>query len=336
LEEIGVDVSHEIDTHFICFCPFHINSDSPAFEVNKDNGWFICFNPTCGKQGTSLEELIIALTDDNYFEARRRILKHKQDRRTRRARETEREFAFVPFPQEPVDRMHNALMRNTRALDYVTTRGFFAPTLQYFEIGYSDKQDSIITPMHDPSGMLIGFIARSVEGKEFKNTPGLPKSKTCWNYHRAKRTGDTVIVVESAFDGMRVHQAGYPNVVALLGGGLSRWQEDQLAKTFSTIIIMTDFESELTTRNPCSTCRDEGFMMCQGHRPGRDMGRKIARKLSHKRVLWAAYDETCVYPNEAKDAGDMSDDEIRQCLKNAVSNFAYQRWGVENLNLALA
>jgi len=110
---------------------------------------------------------------------------------------------------------------------------------------------------------------------------------------------------------------------------LSREVEEQLSKTFSKVIIMTDFESEKTTRNPCSVCRENGFMMCQGHRPGRDMGRKIAKKLGNKRILWAAYDDTCVYPHGAKDAGDLTDDEIRQCLHNAVSNFAYQRWNIE-------
>lgn len=337
LEELNVEISHEIDTHFICFCPFHSNDNSPAFEVNKENGWFICFNPSCGKQGLSLEELILAIRDDlNYFQARRIVLKHKQGRTERKEREAEREFSFTPFPEEPVKRMVVEFQHNDRAVDYMYGRGFDNSTLVHFDIGYSEKQDSIITPVHAPDGMLIGFVARSIEGKEFKNTPGLKKSRTIFNYHRARKHGETVIIVESAFDAMRVHQAGYPNVVALLGGSLSRHQQDLIEKTFSRIIIMTDFEDEVTRNNPCGTCRGNGFMMCQGHRAGRDFGRKIVKAFPAKKVMWAAYDDTCVYPHGAKDAGDMTDDEIRQCLKNAISNFTYNRWGIETLQSALA
>ena len=46
--------------------------------------------------------------------------------------------------------------------------------------------------------------------------------------------------------------------------------------------------------------------------------------------MWAAYDDTCVYPHNAKDAGDMTDEEIRQCLRNAISNLEYSLWNIEN------
>jgi hypothetical protein len=55
--------------------------------------------------------------------------------------------------------------------------------------------------------------------------------------------------------------------------------------------------------------------------------------------MWAAYDDTCIYPHNAKDAGDMTDAEIRQCLKGAVPNLIYSSWGKaleEKEDLALA
>jgi len=332
LEEVGVEIDHDTDTHFKCFCPFHNNTETTAFAVHKTEGSWICFNPGCGVFGDLLEALVMRLTDKTIFEARRLILKHKNpDRATRKAREFNLAFDFVPFPEEPVDRMYTDFWDNDRAFDYMRGRGFDHDTLNHFKIGYSEKQDSIITPMHDPTGVLIGFVGRSIEGKDFKNTKGLPKSRTAWNFHRAKATGDTVIIVESAFDAMRVHQAGYPNVIALLGGSLSENQKQQIDKVFQTIIIMTDFESEAKTSNPCATCRSRGFMMCQGHRAGRELGKRIVAALPYKRIMWAAYDDTCVYPHGAKDAGDMNDDEIRQCLHNAVSNFAYTKWAIESV-----
>jgi hypothetical protein len=248
---------------------------------------------------------------------------------------------FVPFPTEPVERMREAFWETPEcehpARGYMAGRGFEADTMRHFGVGYSAKQESIVVPMHDPDGVLVGFVARTIEGKGFKNTDNLPKSKTAWNFHRAKKQGDTVIVVESTFDAMRIHQAGYPNVVALLGGSISPYHVDQIEKTFSKVIIMTDCEYEKRYEKregriaPCAKCKRDGFHLCQGHRDGRELGRKIVKAFPDKKVMWAAYDDNCVYPNHAKDATDLSDSEIRQCLTNAVGNFIYERWGIEKL-----
>ncbi len=71
-----------------------------------------------------------------------------------------------------------------------------------------------------------------------------------------------------------------------------------------------------------------GFKLCIGHNPGRDLGAKIAGNLPRKRVMWASYEDKIVYPHDAKDAGDMTDQEIRQCLRNAVPNFEYTSWAL--------
>jgi hypothetical protein len=147
--------------------------------------------------------------------------------------------------------------------------------------------------------------------------------------HRAKKHGDTVIVCEASFDAMRIHQAGYPNVVACLGGNFSPYHFDQLNKHFSTIVIMTDFDKkEKHLYKNCQKCKKRGLTLCAGHNPGRDLGATIAAGLHMKDILWASYSDGIVYPNSAKDAGDMTDDEIRQCLKNAVDHYEYSEWGV--------
>jgi len=60
----------------------------------------------------------------------------------------------------------------------------------------------VTIPVHSPDGIPVGFVGRSIEGKEFKNTPGLPKAKTLFNLHRVKTAGK-VYVVESSFDAIR-------------------------------------------------------------------------------------------------------------------------------------
>jgi DNA primase len=344
-EYCGIEIEGETNTHLLGFCPFHHNTDSPAFALDKTKGLWTCFNPSCANSG-SLTTLLFRLKNLNPFEAKRIIMeKAGAESGVSRLQQLREQLAapeFIPFPQEPVDRMVRDLWSpdGWKARAYLMDRGFESETLQYFGVGYSVKKDMSIVPMHDPDGMLVGFIGRSIQDKQFKNSDNLPKSKTAWNFHRAKRHGETVIVCESSFDAMRIHQAGYPNVVALLGGHFSELHKQQFDATFSRIIIMTDFDKRGNARPNCRRCAnlpaDEYGIRCIGHRPGRDLGHSIREALPNKRVFWAAYDDEVVYPHEAKDAGDMTDDEIRQCLKNCVSNLVYTRWDIENADLALA
>jgi DNA primase len=121
-----------------------------------------------------------------------------------------------------------------------------------------------------------------------------------FNLHRAKREGGTIIVVESSFDAIRLWQAGYPNAVATLGGNISSINIENLNKYASTIIVMTDNDGA-----------------------GKALGNTIATKLNRKNVLWARYDSDIMYPHEAKDVGDLTNEEIKQCVKNAIPHFEY-------------
>lgn len=326
----GIEVESETNTHFLAYCPFHNNTDTPAFALDKEKGLWTCFNPSCDSSG-NIVALLRSLKGLNPFEATRVIKKYEQavheSIADRLSAIREKAPAFVEFPSEPVNRMTKDLWNHQRALDYLHSRGFNDDTLRHFGVGYSAKRDMTIVPMHDPNGMLVGFVGRAIADKIFKNTTNLPKSKTAWNYHRAKKHGETVIIVESSFDAMRVHQAGYPNVIALLGGHVTQYHLDQIDRTFSKVIIMTDFDKKIYRAN-CRKCSH--LYECKGHRPGRELGWSISNGLPNKRIMWAAYDDDCVYPHGAKDAGDMTDDEIRHVLSNAVSHFVYSRWGIED------
>lgn len=332
IRQCGVDVDSQTENDFLCFCPIHGGSrDTPSFSISKTKGSFICFNPSCGEMGT-LIELVKKVSDRNEFEARRLILKAASDNEADRLEVFRRKLQpkedFVGFPQSVLDRMYEDFWKTPHAIEYMTKeRGFTEETLRYFKIGYSNKRGIVAVPMHDSKGMPIGVVGRpaSTTSKYFRNSDKLPKSKTLWNLHRAKRTGGTVIVVESSFDAMRVHQAGFPNVVATLGGHLSDYHIEQLDRHFTCIIIMTDMDDKHFYDN-CAKCRRAGFKVCHGHNPGRDLGRTIVEKMTKKRVLWASYEDKVVYPHKAKDAGNMTDDEIRQCIRNAVSNFVYRQW----------
>lgn len=327
LEYCNIEVVSDTFTHFLAYCPFHGNTDTPAFAVDKNKGLWHCFNPSCEYSG-KLVDLILKTKGDNLFQALRKINYYKTHDTTpfadRMAEALAKPVEFTPFPQDALDRMKDAFP-NSPGHTYMMGRGFEDEVLDYFDIGYSAKQNMVAVPMHDPSGNPIGIIGRSIVDKTFKNSTGLPKAKTMWNFHRARKTGGTLILTEASFDAMRVHQAGYPNVGALLGGHVSDWHLAQIDRNFSKIIYMTDFDPKQYRPN----CRMCGYKKCVGHRPGRDLARSIIHKLPNKKHMWGAYDDKAVFPHGAKDASDMTDDEIRQCLRNAVSNLEYSRWNIE-------
>jgi DNA primase len=145
---------------------------------------------------------------------------------------------FVAYDELILKRLYNNLLNFPRGRDYLSYRKISQNSWSKFSLGYSEKQDMVTIPVHSPDGIPIGFVGRSIEGKEFKNTPGLPKSKTLFNLHRVK-TSTKVYVVESSFDAIRLDQVGFP-AVATLGATVSNAQIDLLQKYFNDIIVIAD------------------------------------------------------------------------------------------------
>lgn len=233
----GVNVESELDADYIVFCPFHGNHRTPAAEVNKYSGTFFCFS--CHK-AADLVELIMHTSGRTYFESARYI-KSKETNSTLTQdieRELNREPEWVEFDEFTVKRLNNAALESERAITYYQGRKITRASVEKFQLGYSDKRDMVTIPVHSPDGMCVGFVGRSVEGKEFKNSPKLPKSKTLFNLNRVK-TSRTVYVVESSFDAIRLDQCGFP-AVATLGASVNSTQIDLLQKYFNDIIVIAD------------------------------------------------------------------------------------------------
>jgi DNA primase len=306
LKTIGLEIVGETNNDFLCYCPFHSNRHTSSFSVSREKGAFICFNPSCGEAGTLLE-LVKRTMHKNDFEAMRFIssketeaLENFDELLNDAISETP---TFEEFPYSTLVKLNDDLVTEWKAQKYFESRGINMQSGKYFNLGYSKNMDMVTVPVHSPDGMPIGIVGRSIEGKSFKNSTNLPKSKTLFNVHRAKKIGDHVIVVESSFDAIRVHQAGFPNVVATLGGFLSTEQQHLLNRYFNKITIMTDADLA-----------------------GRELGLSIANKLRMKDILWSSCGYGKIYPHEAKDAGDMTDEEIIFCIKNAVSDIEYRSW----------
>ena len=186
---------------------------------------------------------------------------------------------YTQFDQVLIKRLNQQAMDSPRAMRYYLGRLITEDSVKKFSLGFSEKQDMVTIPVHSPDGMEIGFVGRSIEGKDFKNTPGLPKSKVLFNLHRVK-TSSKVYVVESSFDAIRLDQCGFP-AVATLGANVSNFQTDLLQKYFNNIIVIAD--------------NDEA---------GGNMKDKIVERLG-PRVTVIKLDK------QYKDIGDMSDEAIK-------------------------
>jgi DNA primase len=301
LEGIGVKIHNQSQTDYFCFCPFHNNTHTPSFAISKTTGQYICYNPSCDARG-GLEYLISQIGNMGHFEVAKFIRQIHANRPDTFYQDLEDIFTekedFKLFPQMVLDDLHNNI--NDKARKYFYDRNIFDEAIEEFYLGYSEKQDMVTVPLHSPDGMPVGIIGRSIEGKKFKNSDNLPRSLTMFNLHKAKKLSATLVVCESSFDAIRIHQAGYPNVVATLGGGISKQNVQNLNRYSSSIIIATD--------------ADEA---------GRKLGMEIATKLSNKNISWASFDDGVIYPHGAKDVGDLTDQEIKQSIKNAISHFEY-------------
>ena len=274
----GIDVESELSENYIIFCPFHNNHRTPAGEVHNTNGLFFCFS--CQKTA-DLIELIMHTSGRTYFESARYI--KSKEKLTNLVDDINKslvtEEEFKQFDVEILKRLYTNLVSLERPKEYFRSRHINMQSCMKFSLGYSEKQDMVTVPVHSPDGIPLGFVGRSIEGKDFKNTPGLPKSKTLFNLHRVKKS-DRVYVVESSFDAIRLDQVGLP-AVATLGANVSSTQIELLQKYFNNIIVIAD--------------NDEA---------GGNMKDRIVEKLSTRVSV-------IKLNNEYKDIGDMPDEELK-------------------------
>jgi DNA primase len=237
LNGAGIDIEAEFGSDFIIFCPYHNNNRTPAGEVSKESGLFFCFGCQTTK---NLVELIMFTSNRTYFETVRHIASKQQENNIASLidKTLYAPADFVQYDELLIKRLNNQALESPRAMRYFEGRSITKDSVLKFSLGYSEKQDSVTIPMATPDGMCIGFVARTIEGKDFKNTPGLPKSKILFNLSRIK-TSSTVYVVESSFDAIRLDQVGFP-AVATLGANVSVSQIRLLEKYFNNIVLIAD------------------------------------------------------------------------------------------------
>lgn len=222
----------------IGLCPFHEESKGSFYASTSKNA-FHCFG--CKKKGNILDFVAVkegvtireaAVLIQGWFN----IASQNAIEAPQTAREAQN------GTQAPSDQENSPLTFVLRNLDakhpYLKERGVNKETVEHFGIGYCSRglmKGRIAIPVHNEIGELVAYAGRypgePPEGDErYKLPQGFVKSRVVFNLHQAGEIGRDkgLIVVEGFFDVFRVSQAGYPNVVALMGSHLSPTQKELL------------------------------------------------------------------------------------------------------------
>lgn len=243
-------------------CPFH-EDDKPSLQVNVEKGLFTCF--ACDAKGSVLD-FVAKKEGCDLREAARRIVAIEGGGRkaeTPADAEASTGASAPPGWREETQgqrRGEDTPARNRPlsfrlALDpkhpYLTGRGLSAETVRHFDLGLCEvgvMRGRVGIPIHDDGGKLVAYAGRWAgddadlpegEGK-YKFPRGFRKSLVLYNLHRVPPTAGRVILVEGFFGVFALHQAGYENVVALMGSTISREQRALLVSRFREVIVLLD------------------------------------------------------------------------------------------------
>ena len=148
---------------------------------------------------------------------------------------------------------------------FFAERGILPATVEHFGLGYCSKgmmKGRIAIPIHNEKGELVAYWRpgavdaglAETEGK-YKLPPNFVKSAVVYNLNRQAPETEAFILVESFLSVFRLHQAGYPNALSLMGSALSERQEElilgRLAKGGRLYLMFDADESGQSCASDC-------------------------------------------------------------------------------------
>jgi DNA primase len=225
-------------------CPLHGRGGGDAFHASLSKNAFRCFY--CRAQGNVLD-FVAAMEQCSVWEAALR-LQHWFAEGADVALPRPDETQLVPEKEACNPPLRFTLWGVDHRHPYLTQRGIESSTADYFGVGFYARpglmSQRLVIPIHDEKGRLIAYAGRSLDGARprYLLPPGFHSSLALFNLHRAQASasGRTVVVVEGFFDCMKVHQSGFPGVIALMGANLSMSRENLLLQRFEQIVLLLD------------------------------------------------------------------------------------------------
>jgi DNA primase len=245
LRRVGVD-----EFRGKCPLPTHSSARSnDSFSVSFTRNAWSCQSASCiaarsGRVGGNVFDFVAEMERCSVREAALRLDRSLTENLLPRATPVNKEP--VPYTLE-----NRPLSFTLRYIDhqhsYVISRGLSEQTARYFGVGYYDGngflRGRVVIPIYNEHGELLAYSGRAIDETEpkYRLPAGFRKSHVLFNLHRAIQSrDDTLILVEGFFDTFTIHQAGHPNVAALMGSKLSDCQTDLIATYFNQVILMLD------------------------------------------------------------------------------------------------
>ena len=234
-----------------CPLPTHTSRQSrESFSVNLSLQVWSCHSASCaaargGRMGGHVIDLVAIMERCGLREAGLRLQDWFSVGTSYPA--LARSPAMASAAVEPNRPLGFALQRIDTRDPYLTQRGISPATARWFGVGMYHGNGFLasrcVIPIRDENSRLVAYAGRAVNGEDpkYRFPAGFRKSQVLFNLDRAMRTGGHhVIVVEGFFDALKVHQAGHPAVVGLMGASFSQRQSELLLSHFASITLMLD------------------------------------------------------------------------------------------------
>jgi 5S rRNA maturation endonuclease (ribonuclease M5) len=283
LVDLGVEVTRAGEREISGKCPVHLSRTghvdrSPSWSMNAETGLWICYS--CGARGT-LVGLISELTGDetSLIDVHSFLINSTLQR-------LERED--LPEPEPEVDWLSYSRFSEVPS-PYLYNRNLDASATRKHGVRWDAGNKAWVIPIVSPMGDLMGWQSKKVDW--VRNYPiGVKKSHTLFGIERF--TTQTAVLVESPLDVVRMSTVlTDAQGLATFGAFVSTEQIKLLNSVASRVIVAMD--------------NDEA-----GLKANKSLFKNLPR--FDKGVLWLNYKDT-----DAKDIGDMTDDEIKNAVDTA-------------------
>lgn len=216
-------------------CPLHAGHNPEQFRVSLSKNCWFCFGDcqaggsvldfVSRKEGIGIRDAALLLQE--WFGTLAPSPASIEDGRRRRQPPSE--------PQRQSNPPLGFCLRLSSEFDaYLAQRGLTEKTIRSFGLGYCNAglmAGRVAIPIHNSDGRIVAYAGRW-PGRPPNGTPryklprGFRKSLELFNLHRAlsANPSNPLIVVEGFFGCMAVWQAGFRQVVALMGSSVSEFQ----------------------------------------------------------------------------------------------------------------
>ena len=238
----------------MALCPFHENTDTPAFSVNVEEGVYQCRNPACDAHGDFVDFYRRVRGNLRFPEAVAELARRvglnpderppERDHNELRARNDALLAGYVPptagaaAPETEIDAaivqaMHDRLLASESEMRWLAERrGITQETVVRFKLGHDGQRYYI--PIYDEEGRCVNIRrykpnARRVQDKMISWRPGFGKARL-WPLETLAETTPAdgpIFLLEGEMDCLLALQNGLRAITTTGGAGTWRaeWNE---------------------------------------------------------------------------------------------------------------